>query len=455
MPLILAVEPNANQAQQLTALVRQHLKAELVTAASADAALAALGPRVPDLILTPALLGLRDEAALTGRLRELGSAAAHVQTLAVPILASAPARPAAGGLLGRKRDRSDATETVGCEPSLFAEQIQIYLDRAAVERDAHATPAATDHAPTTAMAAAADLEDLLLDEPPALVPDSGAITVVANEDVPLLEGQPIVDEIPAAPDAPEPSVEFASDNLPDMTPVVAAPVVVPAATAPPAPRPRPPAPQTRAMEMELGLVMPATAAPPLWRVTEGIEDFYSAAETFQPLDDPPADPDPPAAPVEGPPAVELAPPPATVDVTQDAGDTQEPPAEADDEGVIELELDDVLAAVVSEAQIVVPDRIELTVDAEYPPELVAAAAEAVPDLAAATAADLGAATVADDAATAVPIAAAPAPIVRPSPRPKKAAPHLDDWAYFDPSQSPFKALVRRLEEIAGQTGAAR
>jgi hypothetical protein len=36
---------------------------------------------------------------------------------------------------------------------------------------------------------------------------------------------------------------------------------------------------------------------------------------------------------------------------------------------------------------------------------------------------------------------------------KGAAPH-DDWAYFDPSQTRFKALVRRLDEIVARYTAA-
>jgi hypothetical protein len=57
MSLILAIEPNKNQAHQLSTLVRTHLKAELVTAPTAAAALTALGDRIPDLVLTPALFG--------------------------------------------------------------------------------------------------------------------------------------------------------------------------------------------------------------------------------------------------------------------------------------------------------------------------------------------------------------------------------------------------------------
>ena len=88
MPLILAIEPDRRQANQLTALVRGRLKADLVLGESADRALSALGGRVPDLILTAALLSPKDEAALGQRLRELNGVAAHVQTLTIPVLAS-------------------------------------------------------------------------------------------------------------------------------------------------------------------------------------------------------------------------------------------------------------------------------------------------------------------------------------------------------------------------------
>ena len=104
MSLILAIEPNKNQAHQLNALVRQYLKAELVTAPTAAAALAALGDRIPDLVLTPALFGLRDEAALTERLRQLGTDGSHVQTLAIPIL---------GGSLARQREQHPARSQEG------------------------------------------------------------------------------------------------------------------------------------------------------------------------------------------------------------------------------------------------------------------------------------------------------------------------------------------------------
>jgi CheY-like chemotaxis protein len=90
MPLILAIEKNRQQITQLAAIVRG-LGAELKLTDSVAHALEALDVRIPDLILTPLLLSAQDEAALTNRLRELGPAGAHVQTLSIPILAPSTA----------------------------------------------------------------------------------------------------------------------------------------------------------------------------------------------------------------------------------------------------------------------------------------------------------------------------------------------------------------------------
>jgi hypothetical protein len=139
MPLILAIEPDRRQASQLTALVRGRLHAELVLGDSADRALAALGERVPDLVLTAALLSPKDEAALGHRLRELNGVAAHVQTLTIPVLASGKASKhglRGGGLLSAlRRDKPNDSAPEGCDPAIFAEQCKEYLERAATERD--------------------------------------------------------------------------------------------------------------------------------------------------------------------------------------------------------------------------------------------------------------------------------------------------------------------------------
>ena len=142
MALILAIEPDRRQANQLNSMVRGRLRAELVLGDSAERALAALGDRVPDLILTTALLSPKDETALADRLRKLDGTAAHVQTLTIPMLASPRSQASSGSrggvlsaLIG---DRPQSAMIEGCDPAVFAEQCAAYLERAAAERASHA-----------------------------------------------------------------------------------------------------------------------------------------------------------------------------------------------------------------------------------------------------------------------------------------------------------------------------
>src|SRR5215475_13314707 len=134
--LILAIEPDRRQAQQITSMVRAHLNAELVIAGSTAKALRALGERVPDLILTPALLPPADDALLADRLRELGPAAGHIQAVTIPILSEAGSGDDQGGrgMLSALRGYRSRTAEGGCEPSVFINQVSTYLQRAAQER---------------------------------------------------------------------------------------------------------------------------------------------------------------------------------------------------------------------------------------------------------------------------------------------------------------------------------
>ena len=145
MPLILAIEPDRRQANQLNAVVKGRLHADLVLADSAERALAELGDRVPDLVLTSALLSPTDEVVLGDRLRALNGVAAHVQTLTIPVLATP--RPhvlkRAGGMLSAlglgRQQRDDVPD--GCDPTVFAAQCAEYLERGAAERAANADKA--------------------------------------------------------------------------------------------------------------------------------------------------------------------------------------------------------------------------------------------------------------------------------------------------------------------------
>jgi hypothetical protein len=137
MPLILAIEPDRRQAAQLSGVVRKRLEAELILVETTEKALDAIGNRMPDLVLVPALLSPQDDAALAAALRVI-AAAAHVQMLTIPVLGSARPTSRAGGMLSSlRRGKTRAAEPEGCDPSVFADQIASYLEAAAQERPSH------------------------------------------------------------------------------------------------------------------------------------------------------------------------------------------------------------------------------------------------------------------------------------------------------------------------------
>jgi CheY-like chemotaxis protein len=146
--LILAIEPDRWRASQLKAIARR-IGAELRLTDSMDGALAALQEQTPDLILTPALLSARDDQALTDRLRRLGEAAAHIQTLTIPTLTE----PSSAELslsntrmfAALKKDRSHSTGPLACDTDTFAEQVAFYLMGATEARRKNA-PAAVSSA---------------------------------------------------------------------------------------------------------------------------------------------------------------------------------------------------------------------------------------------------------------------------------------------------------------------
>ena len=135
MSLILAIEPDRRQASQLKRLMKSCAGADLVLADTTELALEAIGDRIPDLVLVPALLSPQDDAALAMALRVIATAA-HVQTLTIPVFAgTAEPTRSSGGVLGIwRRGRSQAPSTEGCDPAVFAEQIAAYLAEAEAAR---------------------------------------------------------------------------------------------------------------------------------------------------------------------------------------------------------------------------------------------------------------------------------------------------------------------------------
>ena len=134
MALVLAVEPDIRQATTLKRIVREHVRADLVIADSRDGAIAALGARIPDVVLITALLSPRDEEELIAYLRTLPGAH-HIQTHTIPQLASSPEdldQKGGKGLFGklRRKKESEQLPMGGCDPELFADEIKTFIERA-------------------------------------------------------------------------------------------------------------------------------------------------------------------------------------------------------------------------------------------------------------------------------------------------------------------------------------
>jgi len=145
MSIILAIEPDRRRASQLSAMARAHLRAELLVVPTAAQGVEELDGRVPDVLLTAPLLPSHEEAAMADYLRQLGPAAAHVQTLTIPLLAGGadrdrPVLSAFRRDRGGRNRKGNRTEPEGCDPAVFAEQITEYLREAKERREAPAPP---------------------------------------------------------------------------------------------------------------------------------------------------------------------------------------------------------------------------------------------------------------------------------------------------------------------------
>jgi hypothetical protein len=136
--LILAVEPDRRQSSQLTHIAGR-LGAELILAEAFEHALPAIGSRVPDLILVPALLSPEDDAALRFVLRAI-SGTSHVQVLTTPLFARARQTPSPRGRLSGFFRARTVSASEGCDPDEFARHIKSYLDSAADKRASAQVP---------------------------------------------------------------------------------------------------------------------------------------------------------------------------------------------------------------------------------------------------------------------------------------------------------------------------
>ena len=419
--LVVAIEPDREQAARLSGIVRGRLGAQLVLAESAARALATLGDRIPDLILTPALLPARDEAALAGRLREFGSAAAHVQTITVPRIGGVVADRASRGMFARfRRSRPVPAAPDGCHPDVFAQQVSAYLQRAQTER--------VSTSPLTAEEPASP-PDLYLAPPPAVetfvepLPVIEELFVAPPLVVELIEPEPGPEPVIETFVAPPPLVEDVIEQPPVVEECVEPPMVIDAFVAPlpiveefiePLPlvaQPSEPAP----------VQMPVAAAPaidPIFNVADMDFQFWIEDE-------------PELAPVE---AVVSAPVEARV-VSAPVEAIVESAAAPDDGGIFlpapdfgDIDMSALLEGLVLPARPVAVAAAPVELPAPVAPKLQPAPTPRktlkrhVP--------------VHDHAA-----------IERKLPRLRAKAPIQDEWGLFDPEQCGFAALVAKLDAV--------
>ena len=256
MSLILVVEPDSRHATQLAAIARNHLHAELVMVESGDRAVAALAQRVPDIVLTAPLLPQHDETVLSDYLRGLGEAAAHVQTLTIPIL-SGPRSTTRGGRGRFRRETADNGMTEGCDPAVFAEQVGQYLHCARQRRVAPEPPPAPPirfdepvlQQPVVVQEPIVVQEPVVVEPQPVFVPPP----VIASEPLPAIaeveaDESEEANDVDLTPDlamlAELEAVEAAHEPPPEPVALIPSrPIVVPEVIAVPVPTPASPAAQ--------------------------------------------------------------------------------------------------------------------------------------------------------------------------------------------------------------------
>src|SRR5712671_5890939 len=207
MSLILAIESDHRQAGHLAQIVRRRLGAELIVAETFEAALPAIGNRVADLILVPALLSPEDDAALRFVLRVI-SHGSHVQVLTTPMFAGSHRESSSRRLLpGFLRTQTATSAGEGCDPEEFARHIASYL-KTADEKRAPAQPLVmspagleydTAVAPRQTQPVAPPPEELAWEEPLAqpLTPIEAVeeVAVVADEEVAVVADNDRLDRL--------------------------------------------------------------------------------------------------------------------------------------------------------------------------------------------------------------------------------------------------------------------
>lgn len=150
-PLVLAIEPDQRQAAIVKRIVREKVLADVTVVDSRDAALEAMRTTIPDVLLLSALMSPRDEDELIAHLRTLENAD-HLQTHTIPQLAStlgpAERRGSRGLLAAFRRTKEPEVAPTGCDPDLFADEIRVFLERAAEKKKERSSAGAAAPTPS-------------------------------------------------------------------------------------------------------------------------------------------------------------------------------------------------------------------------------------------------------------------------------------------------------------------
>ena len=259
-PLVLAIEPDLRQAAIVKRIVREKVLADVAVVDSRDAAIEAMRTAMPDVLLLSALMSPRDEDELVAHLKTLDNAG-HLQTHTIPQLASAldggEERASRGLLSAFRRKKDPAPMAAGCDPELFAEEIRVFLQRAAdkkrqLQNTDFTAPDMRPAAVATTRAAAASSEETAAAEPSSSWSSpfewkpagSSARATRPVEEAPI-HAAPAVPETPVEAStaesivlpAPEPALVEAPPMVAEAPPVVEAPPLVLAA--PPVVEPAP------------------------------------------------------------------------------------------------------------------------------------------------------------------------------------------------------------------------
>jgi hypothetical protein len=202
---ILAIESDPRQAAALKRVAKERVGAELTVVDTKDAAISSVERRLPDLILVTALFSPREEGELIAHLRTL-TGAEHLQTLTIPLLATTGDGAPRRGLFQFRR-KADI-ETPGCDPDIFAEQINSYLKTAA---DLKATAEARRQY-IAARAAVLPIEEVAPEPAPILRDAVDRVDDTVAEPRSDFVFPPF--EEPATPSAPRsPLVSFSAETL--------------------------------------------------------------------------------------------------------------------------------------------------------------------------------------------------------------------------------------------------